>query len=400
MKNKLFHTFVAISLLLSPAIAWNIAKHALSQQEGKTRLIPFQGHLTRPVPENPQQFEPVPDGQYDILFTLYATPAGGESKIWGPERHQTVMVVSGLVNVLIGSVISLEDVSPEKFSLPIYVGITVDADRNALTPDLELVPRQVLIPAIYAYDAGNSRLLSGYGWESILYKPDPLNPNPATGTLRGEVPIGTIMSWAGNPAELRTKYPQWRLCDGSAVNDVESIFNGKNLPNLKGRFIKGEDDGGHDLRDLAFNSYLVNTHSHAVKSVESAGSHNHPGVANGSTLTADQMPVHTHTYSDAYYCENDPDVSGTTHYGSHSSDEDNDRFYYRYQTDGSAPDTGGAGGRLVADPGHMPPFKVETQPHSHGLSIDTSGAHAHTVTIDSTSSDPINVELHYIMRIK
>ena len=119
------------------------------------RLIPFQGHLTSPKAGNPQQYEPVANGQYSILFTLYTAPVGGESKVWGPERHEKVVVVNGLVNVMIGSVMALPK-EPEFFARPLYVGITIDADGNPNTPDLELVPRQVLLPVMYAQVAGSA----------------------------------------------------------------------------------------------------------------------------------------------------------------------------------------------------------------------------------------------------
>jgi microcystin-dependent protein len=140
-------------------------------------LIPFQGHLARPVTGEPTQFEPVPAGRYDILFTLYAAPVGGESKVWGPERHAQVTVVNGLVNALLGSVIGFEDAVAANrnfFARSLYVGITIDADGNPNTADLELLPRQVLLPAVYALNANK---LDGYDWHDVFSNGDP------TGTI-------------------------------------------------------------------------------------------------------------------------------------------------------------------------------------------------------------------------
>src|SRR3954447_24961041 len=79
------------------------------------RVIPFQGHLTRPSAADPRRYEAVPDGQYSVLFTLYMAPVGGESRVWGPERHEKLAVVNGLVNALIGSVDGgLEKLAPEQ----------------------------------------------------------------------------------------------------------------------------------------------------------------------------------------------------------------------------------------------------------------------------------------------
>ena len=134
-------------------------------------LIPFQGHLTSPKAGNPQQYEPVANGQYSILFTLYTAPVGGESKVWGPERHEKVVVVNGLVNVMIGSVMALPK-EPEFFARPLYVGITIDADGNPATPDLELIPRQVLLPVMYAYVAGSTKTILGEELSNILTAKD------------------------------------------------------------------------------------------------------------------------------------------------------------------------------------------------------------------------------------
>jgi hypothetical protein len=131
-------------------------------------LIPFQGHLARPVATDPQKFEPVPNGQYDILFTLYAAPIGGESKVWGPERHAKIVVVNGLVNAFLGSVIGFANeatANPNFLNRPLYVGITIDADGNPNTADLELVPRQVMLPAVQAL---NSAKLDGSDWADFF----------------------------------------------------------------------------------------------------------------------------------------------------------------------------------------------------------------------------------------
>ena len=135
-------------------------------------LVPFQGHLARPVPTDPQKFEPVPNGQYDILFTLYVAPVGGESKVWGPERHTKIVVVNGLVNAFLGSVIGFANevaANPNFLNRPLYVGITIDADGNPNTADLELVPRQVMLPAVQAL---NSAKLDGSDWQDFFVGTD------------------------------------------------------------------------------------------------------------------------------------------------------------------------------------------------------------------------------------
>ena len=66
----------------------------------------------------------------------------------------------------------------------------------------------------------------------------------------GEVPIGGITMFYGKEDELPENY---RIANGQRVNDPESSYHGKILPNLEGRFIRGalsdEDiaqEGGQD----------------------------------------------------------------------------------------------------------------------------------------------------------
>lgn len=149
--------YATISAIVFLTFEWR--PWASSQQSlVAPRIIPFQGHLTRPVAGSPGVYEAVSDGLYRILFTLYTAPAGGESRVWGPEAHDAVSVRGGLVNVLLGSVTPLpsDAETPGFYARSLYVGITIDADRNAATTDLELVPRQVFLPIPYALEAGRA----------------------------------------------------------------------------------------------------------------------------------------------------------------------------------------------------------------------------------------------------
>jgi hypothetical protein len=199
-----------IKTILLTLLLANLSAQSSSAAE-PPHLLPFQGHLARPSTTDPTRFEPVPSGRYDILFTLYAAPVGGESKVWGPERHAQVTVINGLVNALLGSVIGFEDTlasQPNFFRRPLYVGITIDADGNPNTADLELVPRQVFLPAVQALNANtldgadwrtffigtdadatftpgvtkarDADTLDGHDWSQLFS-----NGNPATGTISG-----------------------------------------------------------------------------------------------------------------------------------------------------------------------------------------------------------------------
>lgn len=132
------------------------------------RLIPFQGRLTN------QQGIPYTEGRYTIVFNLYDAPVGGTA-LW-TERHESVGLINGMVNVFLGSI---TDLSGQDFSKMRYLGITIDADGNANTPDPEMVPRQMIIPAFYAKD---SEKLQGADWSAILATG---STDPRTGYISG-----------------------------------------------------------------------------------------------------------------------------------------------------------------------------------------------------------------------
>jgi len=159
VRNLVVHCALG-SILSSAALSQSLEPH----------WIPFQGHMARPGDDG--DYVAVPDGQYDLLFTFYTAPVGGESKVWGPERHDDLVVVNGLVNALLGTVDGFADALDERpnfFARPLYVGITVDADGNPATADLELTPRQVLLPGVYARNAGR---LDGRDWSDFFENVD------------------------------------------------------------------------------------------------------------------------------------------------------------------------------------------------------------------------------------
>jgi hypothetical protein len=51
------------------------------------------------------------------------------------------------------------------------------------------------------------------------------------------VPIGAVIAWC--PPPNATLPPDFVVCDGSAISDKDSPFNGKNAPNLTNQFVLG-----------------------------------------------------------------------------------------------------------------------------------------------------------------
>ena len=150
----------------------------LAAQTAAPTLIPFQARLTD------QNGVAYTNNQYTIVFQLYDQAVGG-TLLWS-ERHEKVGVLNGMVNVFLGSIATLTNVS---FSSTRYLGITVDGDNNPNTADPEMVPRQMIIPAFWAQNSANSQKLAGYAWSDLLG-----NSNPALGIPGSRLQAASITS--------------------------------------------------------------------------------------------------------------------------------------------------------------------------------------------------------------
>ncbi len=139
--------------------------------KSETKLIPFQGKLTD------ASGQVISDGAIVVQFKMYDAPVGGQAK-WNGEV-QMLSVNGGLVNTTLGTKASLKNVD---FSSPTYLEITIDANGdNQIGPeDPPLLPRQSIIPAVYAVQAGDAKTLSGYDWSAVFS-----NGDPETGTING-----------------------------------------------------------------------------------------------------------------------------------------------------------------------------------------------------------------------
>ena len=96
--------------------------------------------------------------------------------------------------------------------------------------------------------------------------------------------------------------------------------------------------------------------------------HNHGGNTTAHTLTAGQIPSHTHTYKDSYYIEiNNPGVGAsgaiggvdyvgpTAYKGSGDSDNDNKYVYYRNGTTNTT-GSGANHNHSISSENHLPPY--------------------------------------------
>jgi microcystin-dependent protein len=218
-RNLITHLFI-LGFSLSPL--------QIFAQENIPKLINYQGKLTD------AGGQALADGAYMLRFSLYSksdSAQPGDSLVWGMEYNVTV--ISGQFNVVLGASggtpvpgAAVNDIGFAFTAAERYVQLTVLTDNtgaNLPTPQV-LLPRQQLLSVPYA-----------------------LNGTPA----------GAILPYAGTIAP-----PGYLMCDGRSHNKGDypalaavlntatgAAFGGTagangtfNVPDLRGRFLRGADD--------------------------------------------------------------------------------------------------------------------------------------------------------------
>lgn len=271
----------ALVILLVPSFS--------SSTEAAPKLLSFQGRLTN------SDGTPILDGAKVVQFKIFDAPTGGTAQ-WSGEI-QKLTVNGGLVSTLLGS---KADLSGVDFNQALYLEITVDAQtmeeagHGEIGPsDPPLLPRQSILPVVFAVEALNARdsvKLAGADWSSLMVDGEGEATNsPGIGFVKGAriqtagitnthlaansvdadkivdgsvgnadlsadaaTPPGTVIAYAASDEP-----PGWLLCDGRAVSrkTYESLYNkiltkhGEgdgantfNLPDYRGRFLRGVDD--------------------------------------------------------------------------------------------------------------------------------------------------------------
>lgn len=166
----------ACSVALVPAL--------MTSAQAQPRLLPFQGRLTD------ASGIPVANGAKVVQFRIYDAPTGGTA-LWNGEV-QKLTVNGGLVSTLLGS---KADLSAVDFNQALYLEITVDAngDNQITVADPPLLPRQSVLPAVFAVEAQSARdsqKLGGFDWSAIF-----ATGNPATDSIpanRVSFPVGSL----------------------------------------------------------------------------------------------------------------------------------------------------------------------------------------------------------------
>lgn len=155
------------------------------------KLLPFQGRLTD------QSGVAVTNGTRLVQFKIYDVPTGG-SPVWAGELHRTT-VNGGLVNVLLGSKTPFTGVD---FDKTLYLEITADinGDSAITVADPPMLPRQAILPVVFAKEAADSRLLAGSDWTPLFGANNPngslLPSKIATNSLSGSQIISNSITAA------------------------------------------------------------------------------------------------------------------------------------------------------------------------------------------------------------
>jgi hypothetical protein len=159
--------FNAGSIIL--LLAGNVALSASAQSVPP--LVNYQGRLSNP------DGSPLTTADYQLSVSIYDATNGG-NLIWGPQifdgtagqgHGPKIPVVQGYFNLLLGPGDTANRVLSDAFTNSgRFVQITIGTNAPIL-------PRQQILSAPYAFQAGNSTRLAGADWSALFGINDPVN---------------------------------------------------------------------------------------------------------------------------------------------------------------------------------------------------------------------------------
>ena len=215
------------------------------------KLLPFQGRLTDATGAT------IPDGAKVVEFKMYDAPTGGNVK-WAGEVHK-LSVNGGLVNTMLGSKASLGSVD---FSNTTFLQITVDAngDGQITAADPPLLPRQSVVPAVYAAVTGQMQYrisateVASADWTAVFDNGRPDTGKIATVKLAQDNGI-TANQLALNAVgidELASNAVTLAKMADESVGTAELIGNDASIPPVLGAVTSDKIlDGTIQARDLS-----------------------------------------------------------------------------------------------------------------------------------------------------
>lgn len=224
----------------------------------------YQGRLTD------ASGQPIANGGYALTFTLWSQPIGGPAPVWGPQvfdgasgvgHGSIVPVVDGFFNVVLG---------PEDTSARPLLG----ALSGLLYLEVQVASNPAILPR-----------------QQLLSVPFAANGNPP----------GTIIAFAGAPDKIPAGY---LICDGAAVSRAQhaALFEVLgttwgapdpetfNVPDLRGRFVRGWADGAAADPDRSSRVALFP----GGNSGDAVGSYQNAGTARPDNLRVSMEGNHNH----------------------------------------------------------------------------------------------------------
>ena len=141
-----------------------------SQAQNVPSLVNYQGRLSNP------DGSPLPTADYTLTFNVYDAVTNGVLA-WGPQVFDGVVaqghgakipVVQGYFNVMLGPV----DTTGR--SLADAFGASNRFVEIAVSNRPPVAPRQQILSAPFAFQAGNSAKLAGYDWSAVFGTNDPV----------------------------------------------------------------------------------------------------------------------------------------------------------------------------------------------------------------------------------
>lgn len=229
----------------------------------------------------------------------------------------------------------------------------------------------------------------------------PLDEAPPVGSIVAYVPgyftaganagFTRVGPSANTAAAVNTFLPNnWRVCDGTTLNDAASpIFNAASrfLPNLTdSRFLLGSAAAGTAAgsNTVTLSTTELPAHSHTQQGTFASGNNSvgHSHTQQGSFASGNQSADHTHTQQGSFSSgANSVDHNHVEQFKLSSGSAGNGTF---------VPGTTGPGGSLAAAEGGQV-TQGESQSHTHSTTISgaTSGMsvnHTHTTTISGSTT--------------
>lgn len=195
-------------------------------------LINYQGMLTD------AQGQPVVSGTNKLTFNIYDAVIGG-NLVWGPQVFDSVPVINGMFNVILGttdtggrSILDAFDADSR------FLGIIIESGS-------EISPRQQILSTPYSIQAEravDSNLLNGQ-------------------TPQWYAPVGSVIAYFGTTAP-----DGWLFCDGSAIGAdskfdiLKTVLGSTNVPNLTDMFLRGKS-ASRTVGDLEMDEIRSHNHS-------------------------------------------------------------------------------------------------------------------------------------------